>query len=652
MEKKTLTVDQALVLAQSHATKGEEGKARQLYLMILAKFPMNKKAKEGLEAIEKNSAQKTQGDLKPLIDRLIALYSGGRLKDALSEAKRLSNAHTDAPFLHNIIAACHVGLGQPEAAVMSYKQALAIKPDYVEVHNNLGTTLADQGHLDAAVASFERALQIKPDYVEAHHNLGHIFSVLEQFDTAISSYKRVLEIRPEQLEAHNNLGVIFRHTGQMDEAVASFKRALEIKPDYVEAHNNLGNVFRELGQADAAIASFKQALEIKPDCAEAHSNLGCIFGDLAQPDAEIASYQRALEVNPAFAEAHYYLSLHKAFKPGDKHIALMEHLLSDSNSSDAERTHLCFALAEAYEDLGDYNVFFNYLTQANGLRKKTTRYDIDSSKRFFSVIKDVFNTQKDSFSAAPTDDHSALRPVFIVGMPRSGTTLVEQILASHTKVFGAGELKTMGRIMDSNLSPPAERVVGQRNKSVSNIDIDTIRGAYRDALAELRVPEKIITDKMPSNFRWIGFILSAFPAAKIINLNRDAMATCWSIYRRLFASKGLAYAYDMVDLAQYYKLYIDLMSFWREQFPHKIYDICYEDLTKNQVKETRKLLEYCNLDWEESCLNFHKTQRPVRTASTAQVRQKMYQGSSEAWKKYETHLEPLIKSLGYQVSKM
>jgi len=223
-------------------------------------------------------------------------------------------------------------------------------------------------------------------------------------------------------------------------------------------------------------------------------------------------------------------------------------------------------------------------------------------------------------------------------MPRSGTSLVEQILASHSKVHGAGELSTM----DNLVSP----ILGQDEGQLTRLEISRVRDGYLDALTALQVPEKIITDKMPLNFRWIGFIKFALPEAKIIHLSRDPRATCWSIYKRDFSLKGNGYAYDLGDLAEFYKLYMALMSFWRERFPDTIYDLCYEDMTENQEEETRKILEFCNLEWEPQCLDFHKTNRIVHTASAAQVREKMYQGSSDAWREFEAYLQPLIKGLG------
>lgn len=224
-------------------------------------------------------------------------------------------------------------------------------------------------------------------------------------------------------------------------------------------------------------------------------------------------------------------------------------------------------------------------------------------------------------------------------MLRSGTTLVEQILASHSMVYGAGEL---------NLMYTAVHETGGPSAAVDEARLARIRKSYLDGLAQLGATEPVITDKMPSNFLWLGFIVTALPQARVIHTVRDARATCWSAYRHYFGGQGNAYTYNLDDLVSFYRMYADLMAFWHDKFPEKIYDLSYERLTEKQEDETRKLLEYLELPWEDHCLNFHETRRPVTTASASQVRQKMYQGSSEEWRKYEHFLRPMIERLkGY-----
>jgi hypothetical protein len=299
---------------------------------------------------------------------------------------------------------------------------------------------------------------------------------------------------------------------------------------------------------------------------------------------------------------------------------------------------LLFALAYNYEKLKINDKFIEFLNKANKLQSKVLNFSLNNEKRLFSKIKSLFPLKPISFV-----DNRHLRPIFIVGMPRSGTSLVEQIIASHDEVFGGGELTIMPDIVESLL----EINLDQDKLKLNEKNLSSIREEYLEQLSNFSFNEKIITDKMPLNFQYIGFILSAFPDAKIISLNRSPLAICWSNYRCLFSGESNSFSYNFDDLIEFYKLYEDLMKFWHNKFPNKIYDISYEKLTTNQEQETRKLLNYCELVWDENCLNFHNNNRAVKTASSLQVRKKMYQGSSESWKEYEEYLQPLIKGLNY-----
>ena len=493
-------------------------------------------------------------------------------------------------------------LGQLDASAKSFEKALVIEPDYAEAHNNLGIALKDLRQLDAAVKSFKKAIAIKPDYVEAHYSLGSSLQELGQLDEAVKSYEEVLAIKPDFAEMHNNLGIVFQELDQLDAAVKSFEKALAIKPDFAEAHNNLGNVLKEIGQLDASIKSFEKTLAIKPDYAIAHFNLGSL----------------------------------KRYTASDPQIAQMQSLLTTSNLSQSDRTHLYFALAKVNEDLGNQDEFFEFLHEGNRLRKEELNYSLSDSQNLISTVKKMFSSTQ-SLSYEP----STIQPIFIVGMLRSGTSLVEQIIASHHAVYGASELTTLADLIE----PILNNHLAKDEYKLSEKTFLSIRQEYLEALSRFNVPENVITDKMPLNCQYIGFILSAFPHAKIVHMKRDARAICWSIYKNNFDDKSVGFGNNLDDLAGFYGIYLNIMDFWHQTFPDQIYDLCYEDLTTNQEEETRKLLEYCELDWDENCLNFHTSKRSVKTASVLQVRQKMYQGSSEAWKKHEDYIQPLIKAL-------
>jgi tetratricopeptide (TPR) repeat protein len=574
---------------------------------------------------------------------------------------------------HNNLGIIYKELGQMEDAVKSYDEAIGLQPGFAEAHNNLGTTLQEMGQMDEAVKSYEKALVIKPDYFEVHNNLGNILNFLGQTNEAINSYKQALVINSDYADAHNNIGIIYHEMGQLDEAIKCYEKVIAIDPEHAEGHNNLGVTlnsltrfheainfyeqalainphydeanfnlgvtFYALGQSDEALNSYKQALVINPDYADAYNNIGNILQELGQLDEAFNSYVHALAINPENAEFHRNLASVKNYKKGDTQVIQMQTLLSANKLSQSERKHLCFALAKAYADFGEKDKLFKVLNEGNKLRKEELNYSIEKDLNKHSLFRKMFISNIENLSSY---DPLTISPVFIVGMPRSGTTLVEQIISSHHKVHGAGELSAL----DNLITPIMDDYV-THNNSLSEKSFLSIRQGYSNNLLNFNVSESIITDKMPTNFKNIGFILKAFPEAKIIHLKRDAMAVCWSIYQLYFPDEGMGFPYEMEDLGRFYNSYIEIMAFWHELFPNQIYDISYENLTTNQEEETRKLLEYCELEWDENCLNFHKNKRAVKTASSLQVRDKMYQGSSEVWKKYKVQLKPLINTLGY-----
>ena len=574
------------------------------------------------------------------IDSVIELYSNGQIQEALETIEALSKDFPNNPLLLNISGVCYAGLSLMDDAVKSYEKAVAIKPDYADAHFNLGNILRDLGELDGAIKSFVKTIEIMPEYDEAQYNLGVTLQELGQLDEAIEQYEKALSINPENADLILNLGFIYQSLGQIDEAIEQYDNALTIDPDNAKVLNNLAVIFRDLDQVDEAIKYFEKALAIKPDYAAVYYNLGFIYQDLGQVDLAIKQYEHAVAIND-YAEAYHSLSYLKKYTLNDPQISRMESLLSSDNLSQSERIQLCLALARVNEGLGKQDEFFKYLDEGNSLRKKELNYSIDQSSEVHSTIKRLFNSLPPSIIESKSFNPSELCPIFIVGMPRSGTSLVEQIISSHQEVYGAGELDTITKLA----SPIIKNFLAGDINHLTDQALLLIREEYLDMLSQFNTSENIITDKLPLNFQYIGFIFSAFPDAKIVHLKRDARATCWSNYKYYFKNKENGYSYNFDDLARFYGLYIDLMDFWHELYPNQIYDMCYEDLTINQEEETRKLLEYCELDWDENCLNFHTNKRAVKTISTLQVRQKMYQGSSEAWKKHEAYLKPLIKNL-------
>ena len=510
-------------------------------------------------------------------------------------------------------------------------------PNEPTTANLLGATYAALGQMEEAIASYTRALQSWPDFAEAHSNLGDAFSQLGRMEDAAASYQKAIHLKPELVVAQTNLGAALIQLGRPEAAASSLEKALKIEPDLAEAHNNLGTALNDLGKPEEALSSFKRALQINPDFAAAHNNLGSTLASLGKSDEAIASHKKALQIDPAFASAYRFLSTVKTFHDGDREIRQMLQLLERENLPDKDRTDLCFALAKAHEDTGDYDPAFSYFQEGNRLRKAALNYRISSTRALFARIKEAFSSEtpilKDLETSRSDNRH---QPVFVLGMPRSGTSLVEQILASHSKVHGAGELVIMGQSINA---------VDWASRKLSTDQLRFVRESYLSGLEKLGTPERYVVDKMPVNFWWIGFIISALPGASIIHVKRDARATCWSNYRHYFSGKGNGYAYDLQDVTEYFRMYVDLMTFWHELFPGRIVDLDYESLTENQEEETRRLVSRIGLEWEDQCLEFHKTERAVQTASALQVRRRMYRDSSSEWRKYEKHLESMVEAL-------
>ena len=580
---------------------------------------------------------------KELIQLIINNFSNGQKKEAIIEIEELIKDYPLAPLLLNICGSFYKSSGNLDVAVKKFERALTLKLNYAEVHYNLGVTLRELGQVEGAIKSYKNALSIKNEYPNAHYNLGNALLSLKQYDEAIEHFQSAVIFNPKFAQAYNNLGLANKLLGKDFEAGINFDKALTFKPDFAEAANHRGVIFQNNGDLENAIKYYQKSLEINPKLADAYNNIGLTEKELNKTKNAIKSFENALLIDPNFANSYYNLSQIKQYKFSKKQVLKMHSLLSTDGVTQSNLISINFALASTNEDLGNQKKFFNYLNEGNRLRKKELNYSINTSKKIITSIYEIFSEQPYCIDKSLVINTSVKTPIFILGMPRSGTSLVEQIISSHKSVYGGGELSTLMKLCLPLLESKLSNINNKYTSSEKNLM--QIREKYLCSLAQLNTPSKIITDKTPANFQYIGIIFSMFPDAKIIHLKRDPRAICWSIYKSKWSGNGYGFSYNMGDLVAYYGLYSKLMDFWHQKFPEKIYDISYEKLTTNQKQETKELLTYCELDWDENCLNFHKNKRAVKTASSLQVREKMYQGSSEAWKKYEEHIHPLIDGL-------
>ncbi|MGA8146136.1 MAG: tetratricopeptide repeat protein [Gallionellaceae bacterium] len=567
-----------------------------------------------------------------------ALQSQGDLAEAIiSYRKALALKPGNIEVLNNMASALHKQ-GNLDEAISCLRTILSLRPDSTETHNNLGILLSRQGRLDDAVASFQRALSLKPDYAEAHNNLGITYREQGRLGEAIASYRRALAIRPDYVDALNNLGIQLQAQGDFAGAIESYRRVLAIKPGNRDVLFNLGYSLRNLGKLDDAVMALKQALSINPDFADAHVNLAAVYIDQGRFDDAQTSLSRALEIEPENHGALVMLTTSRKMTRDDSAwLETVVRLSADETLPLRKKYDLQFALGKYYDDIKQYDPAFAAYERANSLQRQLEG-GFDRGK-FTRLVDMLISTCNSEFIRLRQEGSSSSElPVLVVGMPRSGTSLIEQIIASHPQAFGAGELTFWLKWFEANQAALlSENLAGSLIANTASEYVQYLRRYSADALR--------IVDKMPSSFALLGLIHLIFPRAKIIHVRRNPVDTCLSVYFQNLSSSH-SYGTDLDDLAYYYRQYDRMMQHWRRVLPaDRFLELSYEALIDNQAEWSKRIIEFIGLEWSESCLDFHSTQRRVGTASNWQVRQKIYHSSRERWHNYEKHIGPLLELL-------
>jgi Flp pilus assembly protein TadD len=526
--------------------------------------------------------------------------------------------------------------GRMAEAISHYERTLALDPDQPATHNTVGLALASLDRIEEAISHYERALVLHPDHVQANSNLGVLRTRQGRHADAVGHYQRVLAIQPEHADVHNNLAALLVQQGRLDEASAHLGQALAVQPENAGFHHNLGVVYWEQGRFDDAAIHHRRALAIQPGYAAAHNCMGNILKVQGRFHDALFHYDRAIAARPDFAEAHFSRSELKTFRDGDADLAELEGLAASAGRPESQMTFFHFAAAKAWDDCGAYARAFEHFRAGNALRRRHIQYREEDQAALIRRIQAVFG--RDLFDRLKGAGDPSACPVFVLGMPRSGSTLVEQILSSHPLIHGAGELNALD-----------EAVRAESAFSGSAPDGAALGRIARHYLARLPAPRDgavRIVDKMPDNFIHAGLIHLAFPNARIIHTVRNPLDTCWSCYSRLF-TVGQPYSYDLGELGRFYRRYEELMDHWRSVLPADVMiDVRYEDVVADLEGQARRLIGFCGLPWDDRCLSFHRNSRTVKTASTVQVRQPLYRSSLERWRCYEKWLGPLIRELG------
>ena len=665
-----LTIEQALQQGVTAHREGKLQEAERLYRVILQSQPAHPDANHnlGVLAVSVNKAEaalplfKTALEANPKIEQFWLSYIDALIKEkqfensklVIEQAEKQGVAEEKLNVLKTKLTPT-VQANEPKSAVQNKSLSLLQKRKKLSekkkmkkaTKQNLKANNPPQQQLNSLLECYQNgrfedaeklAVSITKEFPKHQFGWKVLGAVLKQTGRIIDSLtamQKSVQLAPQDAEAHSNLGITLQELGRLDEAEASYAKAIALKPDFAEAHYNLGNTLKELGRLDEALASYNQAIALKPDFALAHYNLGITLQELGRLDEALASYTQAIALKPDYAEAHQALTSMKKFDAQDEQYSKMLELYLDESISEEQRCHINFGLAKACEDLGDYEQAYTHYGEGNVLRKKLLNYDINQDVELFKQIKSNYS-QIAQNSLEPDKLSKDLMPIFIVGMPRSGTTLVEQIISSHSKVTGAGELDCARQFG----AAIATGITGENNESLLDF-----RSKYLDKLQNVSNGNHIVTDKMPQNFRFIGLLAAAFPEAKIIHVKRNPAAVCWANYKQYFVSKSIGYCYALDDVISYHKLYENLMEFWANTLSNRIYKLDYEQLTVNQESETRQLIDYLGLDWDENCLSPQNNTRSVATASNVQVRKKVYRGSSEQWRKYQPFLNGALDGL-------
>ncbi len=617
--------EQAFTVAKKLQQRGDHDDAEKLFNFILASQPDHFGALVGL------------GTICTHANRL------DEAKRHFMQAVALDDRSAEA---QGSLGAVEAAAGRYEAAVGYYMKALALAPDHPGIIYAYAMALQSQAKNDESLAMLKRALELKPQHLDAHFALGNLHYAAGRDIEAAKCYLKVLEFSPNHAETHNNIGNVLLRQGHPERGIEHYKQAIASKPEYADAYGNLGNALLELNRLEESIEQNLLALKIKPNRFGSHNNLGVAYQALGQFEEATASFERALELSPDEAPIHLNLANMEKFTPDDRRLPGLHRLIERVHLLDEEKQIAAhFAMGKARADLKDYDVAFAHLQKGNALKRRTFEYD--EAQRLAAMANIALKFTPEFFQSVAGHGDTSWSPIFIVGMPRSGTTLMEQVLASHSKVFGAGELETFKDLVGE--CAKRQRVLPAYPELITLLppeQMTELGQQYTERVRALAPGAEHIVDKMPLNFMFVGLIHAAFPRARIINTRRDPLDNCVSCYSLLFTGSQ-PFAYDLTELGHYYRAYEDVMAHWHKVLPPEVLmDVQYEDLVDDLEGVSRRVLTHCGLDWEVACLDFHRTERSVRTASLMQVREPIYRRSIGSWRRYERHLGPLLEALG------
>lgn len=621
-------------------------------------------------ALEKNPAD---GKMRVLL--ATAQVRQGQFEKAESNLRKVLKNFPDIPKANRELGNALLGQGKGDEAVAAFRRVVELTPENGVAHFDLSIALSKAGHEDEAQEALEQSFEFDPERrelldamklqrekkynkaeviyrdilrrdptnVNATRLLGVTALELGQHRLATRLLRNAIKLRPEFFGARLDLARAYIEKDDLNEGEETLAEAIKLEPRLPYPRMLLGNLLSKAGHYELAVEAFEAALALDPQQGGSLSGMGHALKTIGRQDDAIAAYRECIRLYPSAGETYWSLANLKTFRFTDEDIENMKKFVGEEKLPDETRVNFNFALGKAYEDRSEFRRGFSYYETGNRIRRETERYDPVSTEVIHDRIIETISPELLKKNEKSGDPDSA--PIFIVGLPRSGSTLIEQILASHEQVEGTHELPDLPRtIMEINKQRPHGETYPEALSYFSAEELHQLGRQYLDSTLRHRTGLPFFTDKMPNNFPSIGLIQLILPNAKIINARRHPLDSCMGSFKQLFF-KGQAFTYDLVEIGEYYLEYQRLMDHWHDLLPGKILDIQYEEMVMDQEAQTRRLIDFCELPWDDGCLRFYETDRAVNTASSEQVRQPIYSKSLNSWRRFEDELQPLIEVL-------
>ena len=569
-----------------------------------------------------------------------ALIAQGKGDEAIGCYKRVIELTPDNPAAHRDLAMAYKTLGRREEAEKALDESFELDPERRELV--MAAQHQQDGEFGKAEAICRNILRRDPRNVNATRMLGTLARDLGKPRLAARMLRNAVNLAPDFFGARMDLARALIEIDELDDCEGVLQEAIRQKPELPHPYSLLGNLYTKQGRFEEAVEVYKVALDKQPNHGPSLAAMGHALKTIGRQEESIDTYRDCITRHPEFGEAYWALANLKTFRFSEDEVATMEKYVDDEKLPDETRVNFNYSLGKSYEDQGDYDQAFARYDKGNQLRRPHENYDPVQTEMVHDQIIDTITPE--FLEANREHGCPAPDPIFIVGLPRSGSTLIEQILASHSHVDGTLELPDLPRIIKAiNEQRPQGEGYPQALRHYGP-ELAKLGEQYLEWTERHRKGAPRFTDKMPNNFASIGLIAAILPNAKVVNARRHPLDSCMGCYKQLFY-KGQSFTYDLVELGEYYLEYQRMMDYWHKLVPHMVLDVQYEEMVSDQENQTRRLVEHCDLPWEDGVLRFYETDRAVITASSEQVRQPIYSKSVNSWRRFEKHLEPLIEVL-------